>query len=484
MVNASSEASRPDTYTFSFVLRASVRARSPEKCREIHGSLVRLGFERDVVVGTNLLRSYAGHGMVSVAAQVFDEMPVRDLVSWNAILSCYSQASLHGEALEAYRRMRLAGVTPDAFTLVAVLSSSAHVGALNVGLEAHRTAREKGLLRSVFVGNALIDMYAKCGSLERAREVFEKMGSKRRNVISWTSMINACAVHAEAVEALSLFDRMRTERVKPNGVTFVGLLYACSHAGLVEKGRKIFASMTAEHGIAPRHKHYGCMVDLFCRAGLLKEALMVIETMQVAPNAVVWGSLMSACSVHGEAELGELAAKRVLELEPSHDGALVALSNAYAKERRWESVAEIRSAMKRSGVSKEKGFSRIGSDEFLMADRRHERSDEIYENLETMVSELKLVGYVPDTRRVLVDLDEEEKEEMVLWHSEKLALSFGLISRSGDRCVRIVKNLRICEDCHTFMKMCSEVYGKEIVVRDRTRFHHFKHGLCSCKDYW
>ncbi|KAL6191200.1 hypothetical protein ACLB2K_037591 [Fragaria x ananassa] len=230
------------------------------------------------------------------------------------------------------------------------------------------------------------------------------------------------------------------------------------------------------------------MVDLYGHANLLREALEVIETMSLAPNVIIWGSLMAACQIHGEIELGEFAAKQVLELEPDHDGALVFLSNIYAKERRWEDVGMVRKIMKNRGISKQRGCSRIELQnevhEFLMADGSHKQADQIYEKLNEVVSEVKRVGYTPNTCNVLVDIEEEEKKEAILWHSEKLALSFGLLGAKKGTCIRIVKNLRICEDCHNFMKLASKVYDREIIVRDRTRFHHYKHGYCSCKDYW
>lgn len=441
---------------------------------------------KNLIVSTAMISGYSKLGQLKHARLIFDQMVEKDLVSWSAMIAGYAESDWPQEALRLFNEMQTLKMRPDQITMLSVISACAHLGALDKAKWIHIYADRNGFGGALPVGNALIDMYAKCGSLERAREVFEKM--RRKNVISWTSMINASAMHGDAVNALGLFNRMKDENVEPNGVTFVGVLYACSHAGFVDEGRKFFASMINEYNISPKHEHYGCMVDLFGRANLLREALEVIEAMPVAPNVVVWGSLMAACRVHGESELGEFAAKRLLELEPDHDGAHVVLSNIYAKERRWEDVRNVRKLMKDSSIIKERGFSRIELNnevhEFLMADRDHKQADRIYENLDKVVSDLRLVGYAPNTSSVLVDLEEEEKKEVVLWHSEKLALSYGLISERKDSCIRIVKNLRICEDCHTFMKLSSKVYGKEIVVRDRTRFHHFKDGICSCNDYW
>lgn len=441
---------------------------------------------KHVVVSTAMVSGYAKHGMIEDARAIFDQMIEKDLVCWSAMISGYAESDHPQEALKLFNEMQQRGIIPDQITMLSVISACAHLGVLDQAKWIHLYADKNGFRKALPVNNAMIDMYAKCGSLAGAREIFENM--PRKNVISFSSMINAFAMHGDANNALNLFHRMREENIEPNWITFVGVLYACSHAGLVEEGRQIFSLMINDYGISPKHEHYGCMVDLYCRANLLRDALELVETMPLAPNVIIWGSLMSACQVHGELELGEYAAKRLLELEPDHDGALVVLSNIYAKEKRWEDVGQIRKLMKHKGISKEKGYSRIELNnevhEFLMADRYHKQADEIYKKLEEVVSQLKLAGYKPSASGIWLDIEEEEKKEIVLWHSEKLALCYGLISGRKESSIRIVKNLRICEDCHTFMKLVSKVYQVEIVVRDRTRFHHCKGGVCSCKDYW
>ncbi|KAK7410880.1 hypothetical protein VNO78_02076 [Psophocarpus tetragonolobus] len=441
---------------------------------------------KHLIVSTAMLSGYAKLGMLQDARFLFDQMVEKDLVCWSAMISGYAESDRPQQALQIFNEMQQQSVVPDQITMLSVISASAHVGALVQAKWIHTYAHKNGFGRAVPVNNALIDMYAKCGNLDRARQVFDNM--PRKNVISWSSMLNAFAMHGDADGAIDLFHRMKQHNIEPNGVTFIGVLYACSHAGLVEEGRKFFSSMINKHGISPQREHYGCMVDLFCRANLLTKARELIETMPFPPNVIIWGSLMAACQNHGEVELGEFAAKKLLELEPDHDGALVVLSNIYAKEKRWDHVGLVRKLMRHKGVSKEKACSRIEVNNevhgFMMADRYHKQSDETYKKLDEVVSQLKLVGYTPSTSSILVDLEEEDKKEVVLWHSEKLALCFGLISERKESCIRIVKNLRICEDCHSFMKLASKVYRIEIVMRDRTRFHHFNEGICSCRDYW
>ncbi|PHT99744.1 hypothetical protein BC332_29532 [Capsicum chinense] len=280
------------------------------------------------------------------------------------------------------------------------------------------------------------------GLFDGARGVFGRM--RRKNVISWTSMISAYAIHGEADQALMLFRQMK----EPNWITFVVVLYACSHAGLVDEAQQIFSSMRSPS------------------------------------NIVIWGSLMATCRIHGEFELGEFAAKRLLELDPEHDGAYVFLSNVYTKGKRWENVGEVRQLMKHKGIWKERGHGKIEMDneihEFLTADKSDKHADDIYGKLAEVVCKLKQVGYAPNTSVVLIDVGEDEKKDMVLLHSEKLALCYGLPRSNNGSPTRIIKNLRICEDCHNFMKLASKVFEREIVVRDRTRFHHYRDGSCSC----
>ncbi|KAF5817352.1 putative tetratricopeptide-like helical domain superfamily, DYW domain-containing protein [Helianthus annuus] len=440
----------------------------------------------NIVVSTAMITGYSKAGQVDAARLVFDQMTEKDLICWSAMITGYAEGGQPRKALQLFDKMLTSGVKPDQVTMLSVISACASLGAVDNAIKIQSYIDENRFSGVLPVNNALIDMYAKCGELERAKQVFARM--HKRNVITWSSMIGAYAVHGDAINALDLFHEMKSQRVEPNGVTFVGLLYACSHAGLVEEGRKIFASMVNDYDITPKREHYGCMVDLYGRANLLKEALEVIEQMPVAPNVVIWGSLMAACRIYNEIELGEFAAKRVLELDPYHDGAHIFLSNVYAKERKWESVGEIRKLMQNKGVVKQRGCSRIELDgeihEFLTADKNHAHVDEIYEKLDVVVKELEVAGYTPNMSCVLVDLDEDEKTKALLWHSEKLALCFGLLRQKRGSCIRVIKNLRVCEDCHNFMKLASKVYGIQILVRDRTRFHQYEDGLCSCKDYW
>ncbi|KAK4799838.1 hypothetical protein SAY86_025203 [Trapa natans] len=456
-------------------------------CMDLAQELFNQLSPKNLIISTAMISWYSRCGQIENARAIFDQIGEKDLVCWSAMISAYAESDRPQESLVMFEEMQKLGLKPDQVTILSVISACAQLGSMDRAKQIHVYASRNGFGNSLPVNNALIDMYAKCGNLKEAISVFERISNK--NMISWTSMITACAMHGDALAALRLFNQMKEENIEPNEITFIGVLYACSHAGLVKEGREIFDSMINEHMIIPRQEHYGCMVDLLGRANLLREALKVIVTMPIKPNVVIWGSLMSACQVHGAMELGELAAKQVLKLEPNHNGAHVLLSNIYAREKRWQDVGELRNLMRERGIWKEKGCSRIEMNgvvhEFLIGDRNHDCSDQIYMKLDAVVEELKQVGYSPSCNSVHVDLEDEEKREVVLWHSEKLALCYGLLNENmGSSCVRIIKNLRVCEDCHTFMKLASKVYKKEIIIRDRTRFHHCRDGICSCKDYW
>lgn len=468
---------RPDSYTFSFLLRASERTKAERKCREVHGSIIRRGYEADVIVCTNLVKSYCGNGLVVTARKVFDEMPVRDLVSWNSMILCYSQACFHHEALRTYDLMRNENVDVDGFTLVGLLSSCAHVGALNIGVEMHKMACKRGFLRNVFVGNALINMYAKCGNLDAARSVFDSM--IKRDVLTWNSMIVGYGGHGLGKEAIEFFEKMLMAGFRPNSITFLGLLCGCNHQGLVEEGIEYFHRMTSKYNIKPGIKHYGCLVDLFGRAGKLEKALEVIKNCPSQHDPVLWRTLLGSCKIHKNVEMGEIAMRSLVQVGASNAGDCILLASIYQGVNNVDGVARMRKMIKSRGIRTTPGWSWIEVTDqvhkFVVDDKSHPHTNEIYNKLREVIHVLSQLGYV------------EEGfwgTSTSSYHSEKLAIAFGIARTPEGTCLRIVKNLRVCGDCHSFTKFVSKAFNREIVVRDRVRFHHFKGGLCSCNDYW
>ncbi|XP_058086107.1 pentatricopeptide repeat-containing protein At1g08070, chloroplastic-like [Magnolia sinica] len=477
---------RADEVTMVIVLSACAKLGDLDLGRRIHRYIDDNNVNSDVFVGNALVDMYLKCGDVDFAYKVFGDMPERNVVSWNSMILGLVQQGEFKEALSVFRQMQGRGVKPDDVTLVGVLNSCSHIGALELGKWVHIYIDRNRIKADGFIGNALVDMYAKCGSIDQALGVFN--GMKCRDVYSYTAMIVGFAMHGKGERALDLFCEMSKVGIKPDGVTFVGVLSACSHVGLVDEGRQHFQDMSRLYNLRPQIEHYGCMVDLLGRIGLVEEAYEFIRTMPIEPDAFVWGALLGACRIHGRVQLGESIAKRLLELEPERDGAYVLMSNIYASANRWRDAVNVRKVMKMQKVKKTPGCSMIELDgvvhEFRMGDKSHSRTREIYQMLDEIASRLKNEGYVAHTMDVFQDVAAEEKELALCQHSERLAIAFGLISTSPGTPLRIVKNLRMCSDCHSVTKFISKIFGREIVVRDRNRFHHFRGGSCSCGDFW
>lgn len=441
---------------------------------------------RDVISWTIVVTGFANSGQMDLARKYFDHMSERDYVSWTALIDGYLRVNRFKEALELFRDMQTSKIKPDEFTIVSILTACAHLGALELGEWIKAYIDRHKIKKDTFVGNALISLYFKCGNVEKGKCIFDEM--PQRDKYTWTAMIVGLAINGHGEEALDMFSQMLEASITPDEITCIGVLCACAHTGMVDKGRRFFDSMITQHGIQPNVAHYGCMVDLLGRAGQLQEAYEVIQNMPMKPNSIVWGALLGACRVHKDAELGEMAAKNILELEPDNSAVYVLLCNLYANCNKLESLRELRKLMLKRGIKKTPGCSLIEMNgmvhEFVAGDQSHPQSKGIYSKLEKITRDVKSAGYSADTSGVFLDVGEEDKESAVYRHSEKLAIAFGLINSKPGATIRIVKNLRMCVDCHSMAKLVSKVYKREVIVRDRTRFHHFRHGSCSCKDYW
>jgi pentatricopeptide repeat protein len=309
-----------------------------------------------------------------------------------------------------------------------------------------------------------------------------------RDVVSWNTMIAGYGMHGQGEDALGLFSKMQQTCINPDSITFVCVLSACSHTGLLEEGWEYFYCMSRDYCITPKMQHYACMIDLLGRAGCLKDAQDFIEKMPYKPSASVWGSLLGACRVHNNIQVGEYVAERLFDLDPEKAGYYVLLSNIYAAAGRWDDVSKVRTMMKDRGIKKMPGCSLVEVKNkvhaFNVGDKSHPQSEKIYAMLNSLAKQMEEAGYIPDTNFVLHDVEEEVKEHMLYSHSEKLAIAFGLINTSPGTTIRITKNLRVCGDCHNATKFISKIVRREIIVRDANRFHHFKDGSCSCRDYW
>ncbi|KAH6755986.1 Pentatricopeptide repeat superfamily protein [Perilla frutescens var. hirtella] len=513
----------PLSFTLTALLKGSATESDLDFGRQLHGESVKLGgffadlsvvnvlmdmyvkcglldcgrkvfdemHERDLISWTLLIDAYAKAGEMDHASEVFRAMPVKDMVAWTAMVTGFAQNAKPREALQCFERMQSAGVQTDEVTLVGVINACAQLGAVKYANWVRNVAESSGFrpANDVHVGSALIDMYSKCGCLEEACNVFKCMQEK--NVYSYSSMIIGYAMHGRAHSAIELFEEMVKTNVKPNSVTFVGVLTACSHGGLLEQGRWFFNQMQSRYFVSATVDHYNCMVDLLARTGEVDEALELIKKMPMEPNAGVWGALLGSCRVHANPDVAEVAARHLFELEPSNIGNYILLCDAYARGGRWGDVLRVRKLMRAKGLRKNPAFSWVEGEkgvihEFYAGDARNE---EIKEVLESLMERVRGDGYEPQVGSVAYDVGDEEKRRILMNHSEKLALAFALGRRSGGgggdgSVVRIVKNLRICEDCHLFMCIASRVSEREIIVRDNLRFHHFRDGSCSCSNFW
>ncbi|XP_021726253.1 pentatricopeptide repeat-containing protein At2g22070-like [Chenopodium quinoa] len=510
---------KPDKFTLASALSACASLENLELGKQIHAYMVRTKFDvygavenslitmyarcggvenarkiiqkngisnLNVIAFTALMDGYVKLGDIRPAREIFDSLKDRDVVAWTAMIVGYEQNGLNDDAVSLFRLMLREEPRPNNYTLAAMLSVISSLANLDHGKQIHAVAIRSAEVSSVSVSNALITMYAKAGSIFGARRVFTL--HRYRDSVTWTSMIIALAQHGFGEEAIELFEKMLSLDIKPDHITYVGVLVACTHAGLVEKGKSYYNMMQNVHKIEPTTSHYSCMIDLLGRAGLLQEVQNFIKKMPMEPDNIAWGSILASCYAHKNIELAKVAAERLLLLDPGNSGAFASLANLYSACGKWAEAAKVRKSMKEKGIKKDQGLSWLQLKNevhvFGAEDAHHPQRDAIYTKMAKIWDEIKKMGFVPDTNSVLHDLDEEVKEHILRHHSEKLAIAFGLLNTPENTTLRIMKNLRVCNDCHSAIKFISKLVGREIIVRDATRFHHFKDGVCSCRDYW
>ncbi|KZV57068.1 pentatricopeptide repeat-containing protein [Dorcoceras hygrometricum] len=415
---------------------------------------------------------YVHCGSVQKARKLFDEIPQKSLITWNAMISGYSQHGHGMEVLDLYQDMQTSGTLPDEVTLVGVLSSCANLGAQRIGHDLEKKIDILGYGSNTFLKNALMNMYARCGNLSKATAIFDAMPEK--SLISWTAIIGGYGMHGQGKVSVELFDQMIRTGIKPDKAVFVSVLTACSHAGLTEKGLDYFYSMEKKYNLKPSTEHYSCVVDLLGRAGQLSKARDFIESMPMNPDGPVWGALLGACKIHKNVELAKLAFDKVVELEPDNIGYYVLLSNIYSEANDKEGISRIRIMMRERGVRKDPGYSFVERNGklhlFMAGSKSHPQEKEIYDMLRKLQHLVE-----PNNDRAI--------STSTSVHSERLAIAFALLNSTEEK-ICVIKNLRICADCHVFVKSVSKFFNFEFIIRDATRFHHFKDGSCSCKDFW
>ncbi|XP_044463261.1 pentatricopeptide repeat-containing protein At4g33170-like [Mangifera indica] len=484
LMHASGE--RPDQITLATAVKASGCLLGLRQGKQIHAYVTKSGFDSDLCVSSGILDMYVKCGDMVDARLVFNDIPTPDDVAWTTMIFGCVENGDEEHALSIYHQMRLSGVLPDEYTFATLVKASSCLTALEQGKQIHANVIKLDCALDTYVGTSLVDMYAKCGNIEDAYQLFKQMNV--RNIALWNAMLVGLAQHGNGEEALKLFKVMKANGFEPDRVTFIGVLSACSHSGLVSEAYEHFHSMHDKYGIEPEIEHYSCLVDALGRAGRTQEAEELIISMPFEASASMYRALLGACRVKGDKETGKRVAEKLLALEPSDSAAYVLLSNMYAAANQWNDVTRARRTMKRKNVKKDPGFSWIDVKNqihlFVVDDRSHPQGDLIYDKVEVLMKRIKEEGYLPDMDFVLLDVEEEEKERALYYHSEKLAIAFGLISTPPSTTIRVIKNLRVCGDCHNAIKYISKVSEREIVLRDANRFHHFKDGICSCGDYW
>ncbi|KAK3430823.1 hypothetical protein EUGRSUZ_E02317 [Eucalyptus grandis] len=451
----------PNPSTLTCALSACANALSFPLGMQIHGHVLKSGFCLSVFVCASLITFYANCKRIEKATQVFYEAVHRNVVICTALLTGYGLNGRHEDGLKVFNDMMRTSVLPNQSSFVSTLNSCCSLESLDRGKEVHASAVKLQLGSDVFVGNSLVVMYSKCGAVDDAVVVFKRL--KEKNIVTWNAIICGCAQHGRGMWAMELFSQMIRGLVQPDEITLTGLLSSCSHSGMLQKGRCLFKYFSENTSIELKHEHYSCMVDVLGRCGKLEEAEDFVRNMPLKTNSIVWLALLSSCRMHSNLDLAERAANYILGLEPHCSAAYVLLSNFYASANRWGDVSRLRVTMRDKGIVKQPGRSW---------------------KLDSLNMKLKELGYVPNKSFSLHDVEDEQKEESLFCHSERLAIAFALITIVEGSMITVMKNLCICVDRHSAIKLIAKIVDHEIIVRDSSRFHHFRSGICSCGDNW
>ncbi|XVF36547.1 hypothetical protein REPUB_Repub19eG0067000 [Reevesia pubescens] len=487
----------PNEFTLTSVLSMCCTMLSLSVGAQVHCLSIKLGYKSNLRIKNSIMYLYLKCGWFSEAQQLFNGMEDMSLVTMNSMIAGYGEmmelakddlSAYHNgtEALDIFSKLNNSGFKPDLFTFSSILTICSKMVALEQGEQIHAQTLKTGYLSDVIVGTALVNMYNKCGSIERASKAFLEMSV--RTLISWTSMITASAHNGQTQQALQLFEDMRLIGIRPNQITFVGVLSACGHAGRVDEALGYFEMMQKDYKISPVMDHYTCLIDMFVRLGRLDDAFNLIKKMDFPPDEFIWSLLLAGCKRHGNTELGFYAAEKLLELKPKDAETCVLLLNMYKSAERWEDVSKVKELMREKRLEKLMDWSWISIKDKVYSFKPNERQAygaEIYELLDDLLDKAKtLIGYESLESFDLLDEDDEEKTfSSTVQHSEKLAAAFGLLNIPDAAAIRIIKNISMCRGCHNFMKAVSSLNAREIIIRDSKRLHKFVNGQCSCGDY-
>ncbi|KAG4958121.1 hypothetical protein AAZX31_15G253900 [Glycine max] len=472
--------------TLLSVISACAFAKARDEGWCLHCCAVKLGMELEVKVVNAFINMYGKFGCVDSAFKLFWALPEQNMVSWNSMLAVWTQNGIPNEAVNYFNMMRVNGLFPDEATILSLLQACEKLPLGRLVEAIHGVIFTCGLNENITIATTLLNLYSKLGRLNVSHKVFAEISKPDK--VALTAMLAGYAMHGHGKEAIEFFKWTVREGMKPDHVTFTHLLSACSHSGLVMDGKYYFQIMSDFYRVQPQLDHYSCMVDLLGRCGMLNDAYRLIKSMPLEPNSGVWGALLGACRVYRNINLGKEAAENLIALNPSDPRNYIMLSNIYSAAGLWSDASKVRALMKTKVFIRNAGCSFIEHGNkihrFVVDDYSHPDSDKIHRKLEEIMRKIKEVGFVSETESILHDVDEEVKTDMINKHSEKIALAFGLLVSNADMPLVIIKNLRICLDCHNTAKFVSLIEKRTIIIRDSKRFHHFSDGLCSCADYW
>ncbi|XP_024520628.1 pentatricopeptide repeat-containing protein At3g24000, mitochondrial [Selaginella moellendorffii] len=479
---------RPDSLTLATALDTCAASGNLHEGRVVAELVTVYGLQSNDLVNSSLVHMYGKCGSLDDARRVFDGMAHRGPVVWSKMIAAYSEHGHCSEAFVLLKEMESAKMVADASSCVAFLQACGSLLALEAGQEVHGWITMKGLEQDVFVGNALVDMYGKCGSVEEAWAVFDNM--KEKNWFSWNFMVEAYCSSGYSTEAIQVFLQMLQEGVKPNAKTFTSVLVACGHAGFIREGILHLVYMSSDYDVVPIAEHYACAVGLLGRSGWVKEAEEYVKKLPDA-EAPVWDALVTACRIHGDLDRGRSAAESLLECSPHAARSYAVVAGLYNALARSDDAARVRETMTSKGLTEERVTSSIlvgntTCHEFITADTRHKRIQGIHAELEDLGQRIAKDGYAPDASKLLMhERAEEQRQESLFYHSERLAVGLGAIKIRGDCPLRIIRNFRMCADCHTAIKFMSKAMGRTIILRDgSSQLHRFVDGHCACRDYW
>ncbi|KAG6486090.1 putative pentatricopeptide repeat-containing protein At2g01510 [Zingiber officinale] len=477
-----------DRSQFPFPSLLSVAGSLPdlEMGRQIHAQVILTGSACDNISCNALVDMYSKCGHLKTAMLIFRNGIDKDTVSWTAMISGYVENGLFEEAVGLFCEMRRGGMSPDRATFSSILRAASSLALLSLGKQLHSNVIRCGYMIDVFAGSAILDMYARCGYLILARKIFNEMTNK--NIVSWNTMLSAHAQNGQGREAIELFEEMLRQDVKPDSVTILCVISACGHNGLVEEGLQYFHSMSKLYGLKPKREHYACVIDLMGRVGRLDEVEKLVDEIPFEADQIIWNSILNSSRIHGNQELARHAADRLFSMNIKDSAPFVIMSNVYARAGQWDAAAKVKKMMRDRGLRKEPAYSWVEIMHkiyvFSSNDNMNPQINEIKDLLDKLSEEMEKEGYRPDTGCAFHLVDEESKIVSLRYHSERLAIAFAILNTGPGTPIVVMKNIRACTDCHAAIQVIAKIVEREITVRDSSRFHHFKDGLCSCGDFW